>query len=135
MQPLLNCIGPTIRIGQEILCLPYAGFFFFMNSLFAYRKTEKLKVAFGCKKCGEVGVHFQQYCSPSEVSLFQPEWPPRQSPQFACSSIPAWRSTAAGGPRFQDSSEKYVQKCRWFQCQDIYKSAVISSVKIFTEVL
>ena len=26
-QPLQNCIGPTIRIGQEILCLPYAGFF------------------------------------------------------------------------------------------------------------
>ena len=27
MQPLKNCIGPTIRIGREILCLPYAGFF------------------------------------------------------------------------------------------------------------
>ena len=27
MQPLENCIGPTIRIGREILCLPYAGFF------------------------------------------------------------------------------------------------------------
>ena len=27
MQPLQNCIGPTIRIGREILCLPYAGFF------------------------------------------------------------------------------------------------------------
>ena len=26
MQPLPNCIGPTIRIGREILCLPYAGF-------------------------------------------------------------------------------------------------------------
>ena len=26
MQPLQNCIGPTIRIGREILCLPYAGF-------------------------------------------------------------------------------------------------------------
>ena len=22
-----NCIGPTIHIGREILCLPYAGFF------------------------------------------------------------------------------------------------------------
>ena len=29
MQPLRNCNGPTIRIGREILCLPYAGFFFF----------------------------------------------------------------------------------------------------------
>ena len=28
MQPLRNWNGPTIRIGQEILCLPYAGFFF-----------------------------------------------------------------------------------------------------------
>ena len=27
MQPLQNCIGPTIRIGREIFCLPYAGFF------------------------------------------------------------------------------------------------------------
>ena len=27
VQPLQNCIGPTIRIGREILCLPYAGFF------------------------------------------------------------------------------------------------------------
>ena len=27
MQPLQNCIGPTIRIGREIRCLPYAGFF------------------------------------------------------------------------------------------------------------
>ena len=26
MQPLQNCINPTIRIGQEILCLLYAGF-------------------------------------------------------------------------------------------------------------
>ena len=25
-QPLQNYIGPTIRIGREILCLPYAGF-------------------------------------------------------------------------------------------------------------
>ena len=27
MQPLQNYIGATIRIGQDILCLPYAGFF------------------------------------------------------------------------------------------------------------
>ena len=26
-QPLQNCIGPTIRIGREILCLLHAGFF------------------------------------------------------------------------------------------------------------
>ena len=29
MQLLQNCIGPTIRIGREIQCLPYAGFFSF----------------------------------------------------------------------------------------------------------
>ena len=35
MQPLQNCIGPTIHIGREIRCLPYAGFlFFFINQYF-----------------------------------------------------------------------------------------------------
>ena len=29
MQPLQNCISPTILIGQESWCLPYAGFFYF----------------------------------------------------------------------------------------------------------
>ena len=28
MQPLQICIGPTIRIGQDSWCLPYAGFFY-----------------------------------------------------------------------------------------------------------
>ena len=27
---LQNFIGPTIRIGQEIQCLPYAGFFIYI---------------------------------------------------------------------------------------------------------
>ena len=36
MQPLQICIGPTIRIGQESWCLPYAGFFSF------YRKNYTL---------------------------------------------------------------------------------------------
>ena len=27
MRPLKICIGPTIRIGRESWCLPYAGFF------------------------------------------------------------------------------------------------------------
>ena len=27
MEPFQICIGPTIRIGQESWCLPYAGFF------------------------------------------------------------------------------------------------------------
>ena len=29
-QPLQNCIGPTIRIGQESWCLAYAGFFSYL---------------------------------------------------------------------------------------------------------
>ena len=29
MQPLKNCIGPTNLIGREILCLPYAGSFYY----------------------------------------------------------------------------------------------------------
>ena len=39
MQPLENCIGPTIRIGQEILCLPYVGFF---SSLYAKDMIQNL---------------------------------------------------------------------------------------------
>ena len=27
MQPIKICIGPSIRIGRESWCLPYAGFF------------------------------------------------------------------------------------------------------------
>ena len=37
MQPLQICIGPTLRIGQESWCLPYAGFlldFFFFLVMF-----------------------------------------------------------------------------------------------------
>ena len=30
MKLLQNCIGPTIRIGREIRCLPYAGFFIYV---------------------------------------------------------------------------------------------------------
>ena len=28
MQTLQKCIGPTIRIGRDLRCLPYAGFLF-----------------------------------------------------------------------------------------------------------
>ena len=31
MQPLQICIGPSIRIGREIQCLPYAVFFLFIK--------------------------------------------------------------------------------------------------------
>ena len=33
MQPLQNCIGPTVRICRQILCLPYAGYFSLSTSL------------------------------------------------------------------------------------------------------
>ena len=34
MQPLQICIGPTIRIGRESWCLPYAGFFLKETGIF-----------------------------------------------------------------------------------------------------
>ena len=37
MQPLQNCTGPTIRIGREILCLPYAGFFLNRTPIFSFK--------------------------------------------------------------------------------------------------
>ena len=43
MQPLQNCIGPTIRI----LCLPYAGFFslsFFLKKKSRNLSTKKNKI-------------------------------------------------------------------------------------------
>ena len=41
MQPIQNCIGPTFRIGQEILCLPYAGF---LNSILVSHVACKQKM-------------------------------------------------------------------------------------------
>ena len=34
---LKHCIGPTIRIGRENWCRPYAGFFFFFPARAGYR--------------------------------------------------------------------------------------------------
>ena len=36
MQPVQNCISPTILIGQEILYLPYAGFFLQLHLVINY---------------------------------------------------------------------------------------------------
>ena len=46
MQPLQNCIGPTICIGRQILCLPYAGFFNWrlLFSLLPKRPPKRKKV-------------------------------------------------------------------------------------------
>ena len=46
MQRLQICIGPTIRIGRESWCLPYAGFF--IITLFTLNKFEK---EYGNKYC------------------------------------------------------------------------------------
>ena len=35
-QPLKNCIGPTLLISKEILCLQYAGFFFTNNNVIKF---------------------------------------------------------------------------------------------------
>ena len=34
MRPLQICIGPTVRIGRENWCLPYAGFFFYWTQIY-----------------------------------------------------------------------------------------------------
>ena len=39
MQPLQICIGPTIRIGRESWCLPYAGFFRSISALLLFSYT------------------------------------------------------------------------------------------------
>ena len=44
MQPLQNCIGPTIRIGREIRCLPYAGFLNFILFVDLFNKILMLMV-------------------------------------------------------------------------------------------
>ena len=36
MQTLQNCIGPTICISQEIICLPYAGFLYYIVIILYY---------------------------------------------------------------------------------------------------
>ena len=43
MQPLQICIGPTIRIGRESWCLPYAGFFFYFVEYFLNLLIAKCK--------------------------------------------------------------------------------------------
>ena len=55
MKILQNCIGPTIRIGQEIQCLPYAGFL----------STD----------CFLSLIHFWLFCKPSLIGqlLSQPQ--------------------------------------------------------------
>ena len=39
MQPLQICIGPTIRIGRESWCLPYAGFFIIVSGFKKWSRT------------------------------------------------------------------------------------------------
>ena len=41
MQPPQNCIGPTIRIGWEILCLLYAGFLYIFVFVKNYATSQK----------------------------------------------------------------------------------------------
>ena len=51
MQTLKICSGPTIRIGQEILCFPYAGFFLYVEPILfqiieqnlSYKKKSRIR--------------------------------------------------------------------------------------------
>ena len=46
MQPLQICIGPTIRIGRESWCLPYAGFFVYdLKKSFLSKLLDSIKGA------------------------------------------------------------------------------------------
>ena len=57
MKPLQNCNGPTIRIGREILCLPYAGFFTHERVLTAILDSQK-----GCVH--QRNLYFKTYAVP-----------------------------------------------------------------------
>ena len=49
-RPLKICIGPTIRIGRESWCLPYAGFFLYAhNSSFLSLRLKGKKKYLGTK--------------------------------------------------------------------------------------
>ena len=48
MQPLQICIGPTIRIGRESWCLPYAGFFTWKLELLQLWTTVSIRPVFEC---------------------------------------------------------------------------------------
>ena len=47
MQPLQICIGPTIRIGREILCLPYAGFLGQYTALVGFNQRRQGQLSCG----------------------------------------------------------------------------------------
>ena len=60
MQPLQNFIGPTISIGQRILCLPYAGFFLVISIKFFAQliKTKTLEKNFINVYMGKTKIFF-----------------------------------------------------------------------------
>ena len=66
MQPLKNCIGPTTRIGREILCLPYAGCF---SELF---NREYFSLAFRIKNTHQKATNLM-FCLNSPVAKI-PAW-------------------------------------------------------------
>ena len=64
MQPLQNCIGPTIRIGQEILCLSYAGFFFGNLLLSGIRTPQEVEWSAICRN------FVKTYCPKKRKALY-----------------------------------------------------------------
>ena len=69
MQPLKNCIGPTIQIGWEIQCLAYAGFFLCFGISF-----KVTKVTTGHQKLPKMGQN-------SIISSFLPEGQKKPQPK------------------------------------------------------
>ena len=54
MQPLQICIGPTIRIGRESRCLPYAGFFCIVFTICTRREIQSLPDAIFLAKMPQI---------------------------------------------------------------------------------
>ena len=59
MQPLQICIGPTIRIGRESWCLPYAGFFHIILYNYAVVKASAIIGISGYQEPGCFNIHEQ----------------------------------------------------------------------------
>ena len=59
MQPLRNCNGPTIRIGREILCLPYK------LNYFLARENKLLHVIINTKCFGLLNKNQISYLRPN----------------------------------------------------------------------
>ena len=81
MQPLQNCIGPTICIGQDILCLPYAGFFVVVVSVVPCVRVKPL-IPVGRIKSVEQGSVDSRSPDIIQICYIPPTSHPHPKPKF-----------------------------------------------------